>query len=326
VTVSLGSETDGSILCPASVNGVVGIKPTVGLTSRAGVIPIAHSQDTVGPFARTVADAATVLTAIAGADAHDTATDRRPATPVDYAAALDPNTLRGARIGVAREAYFGYNPATDAIAEAAIQTMRALGATIIDPADIPTAKEMSASEAELTVLLYEFKADLNAYLAALQSDAPVHSLADLIAFNEAHAAEEMPYFGQELVLLAQEKGPLTEQVYLDALAEDHRLSRAEGIDAILERERLDALVMPTGGPSWKIDLVAGDHHTGGSSQPAALAGYPAISVPMGYVSGLPVGLTFMGAAYSEARLIRLAYAFEQATLARRPPRYTLQTP
>ena len=324
VAVSLGTETDGSILCPASVNGVVGVKPTVGLTSRAGVIPIAHSQDTVGPFGRTVADAAAVLTAISGSDQRDPATGQR--APIDYAAALDSQALRGARIGVAREVYFGYSPATDALAETAIQTMQALGATIVDPANIPNAKEMSASEAELTVLLYEFKADLNAYLEALPPGAPVHSLADLITFNETRAADELPYFGQEILQTAQEKGPLTEQAYLDALAEDHRLSRAGGIDAILERERLDALVMPTGGPAWKIDLLTGDHHTGGSSQPAALAGYPAISVPMGYVSGLPVGLTFMGAAYSEARLIQLAYAFEQATMARRAPRYTRQTP
>jgi amidase len=326
VAVSLGTETDGSILCPASVNGVVGIKPTVGLTSRAGVIPIAHSQDTVGPFARTVADAAAVLAAIAGVDPRDPATGLSPSAPADYGAGLNADALRSARIGVPREVYFGYSPATDALAEAAIQTLRALGATIVDPANIPNAKEMSASEAEFTVLLYEFKADLNAYLGALPADAPVHSLSDLIAFNEAHAAEEMPYFGQEILLLAQEKGPLTEQAYQDALAENHRLSRTEGIDAILERERLDALVMPSGGPAWKIDLITGDHHTGGSSQPAALAGYPAVSVPLGYVAGLPVGLTFMGKAYSEARLIQLAYAFEQATQARRAPRYSRQSP
>jgi amidase len=326
VAVSLGTETDGSILCPASVNGVVGIKPTVGLTSRAGVIPIAHSQDTVGPFARTVADAAAVLTAIAGADPRDPATSQSPRASTDYAAGLHADALRGARIGVPREVYFGYSPATDALAEAAIQTMRALGATIVDPANIPNAKEMSDSEAELAVLLYEFKADLNAYLEILPANAPVHSLADLIAFNGAHTAEEMPYFGQEILQLAQEKGPLTEQVYLDALAENHRLARTEGIDWILERERLDALIMPSGGPAWKIDLITGDHHTGGSSQPAALAGYPAVSVPLGYVADLPVGLTFMGRAYSEGRLIQLAYAFEQATRVRRAPRYRQQTP
>jgi len=326
VVASLGTETDGSILCPASVNAIVGIKPTVGLTSRAGVVPIAHSQDTVGPFARTVADAAAVLTAIAGPDPRDPATVERPAAPVDFAASLHPDAFRGARIGVARDVYFGYSPATDALAETAIQTIRALGATIVDPADIPTAKQMSEADAELTVLLYEFKADLNAYLGGLAADAPVRSLADLIAFNEAHAAEEMPYFGQEILRQAQEKGPLTEQAYLDALAENHRLARAEGIDAIMASERLDALVMPTGGPPWKIDPITGDHHTGGSAQPAALAGYPAISVPMGFVFGLPVGLTFMGGAYSEARLIQLAYAFEQATQARRAPRYTRQTP
>jgi amidase len=324
---ALGTETDGSILCPASVNGVVGIKPTVGLTSRAGVIPISHSQDTVGPFGRTVADAAAVLGAIAGIDARDAATQAGDGkTFADYTQFLEAGALRGARIGVAREAYFGYSEKSDAIAEAAVETLRALGAVVVDPADIPTAKQMQESEAELTVLLYEFKADLNAYLAGTGERAPVRSLEELIAFNGAHADREMPYFGQELFIQAQEKGPLTDAAYLAALQESHRLAREEGIDAVMDRHQLDALVMPTGSPAWKIDLVDGDHHLGGSSQPAALAGYPAVSVPAGHVFGLPVGLTFMGRAFSEPKLIKLAYAFEQGTRARRAPQFQAHVP
>jgi amidase len=323
---SLGTETDGSILCPASANGVVGIKPTVGLSSRAGVIPIAHSQDTVGPFGRTVADAAALLGAITGVDPRDPATSASAGRfAADYTRFLDKDGLRGARLGIAREVYFGYSEKTDAIAEAAIATMEAAGAVIVDPADIPTAKQMSESHAELEVLHYEFKADLNAYLAGLNPEAAAHSLEDVIAFNEAHREQEMPYFGQEHMLAAQAKGPLTEPAYLAALEENHRLSRQEGIDAIMERLQLDALVMPTGSPPWKIDLVDGDHGLGGSSQPAALAGYPAVSVPAGYVFGLPVGITFMGRAFSEPKLIRLAYAFEQTTHARRMPGFARET-
>ncbi len=324
---ALGTETDGSIVCPATVNGVVGIKPTLGLTSRAGVIPISHSQDTVGPFGRTVADAAVVLGAIAGPDPLDPATEGAESQfPGDYTRFLDPQALRGARIGVAREVYFGYSEKTDAVAEAAIETLRSLGAEIVDPANIPTAKQMKDSESEMEVLLYEFKADMNAYLEGLGPDAPVRSLEELIAFNERHAEQEMPYFGQEIFLQAQAKGPLTEARYRQALEENRRLSREEGIDAALREHALDALVMPTGAPAWKIDLVDGDHHLGSSSQPAALAGYPAISVPAGHVFGLPVGLTFVGTAFSEPRLIALAYAFEQATKARRAPRYRPTTP
>ena len=324
---SLGTETDGSILCPASASGVVGIKPTVGLTSRAGVIPIAHSQDTVGPFGRTVADAAALLGAISGEDPRDAATSASAGRfATDYTRFLDKDGLRGARLGIAREVYFGYSEKTDAIAEAAIAAMEAAGAVIVDPADIPTAKRMSESQAELEVLHYEFKADLNAYLAGLNPEAAAHSLEDVIAFNEAHREQEMPYFGQEHMLAAQAKGPLTAPAYLAALAENHRLSRQEGIDAVMERLQLDALVMPSGSPPWKIDLVDGDHGLGGSSQPAALAGYPAVSVPAGYVFGLPVGITFMGRAFSEPKLIRLAYAFEQATRARLAPRFLRAEP
>jgi amidase len=319
---SLGTETDGSILCPASANGVVGIKPTVGLTSRAGVAPISHSQDTVGPFGRTVADAAALLSAIAGPDLRDPATlASANGARADYTRYLDAGALRGARIGVAREVYFGYSEKTDAIIETALDALRVAGAELVDPANIPTAKQMHEGESEFEVLLYEFKADLNAYLAALGPSAPVHTLEELIAFNEAHREQEMPYFGQEILAMAQAKGPLTEAAYLAALATNRRLAREEGIDAVMREHQLDALVMPTGAPAWRIDLVDGDHGMGGSAQPAALAGYPAISVPAGYVFGLPVGITFMGGAFSEPRLIALAYAFEQATKHRRPPRY-----
>ncbi len=323
---ALGTETDGSILSPASATGVVGIKPTVGLTSRAGVVPIAHSQDTVGPMARTVADAALVLGAIAGTDPRDPAT-AAAGTPPDYAASLDPEGLRGARIGVPREVYWGYSPSADKVGEAALDTLRQLGAEIIDPADIPTARQMASGwppsdDSALTVLLYEFKADLNAHLAGLGPDAPVRTLAELIAFNERHAAREMSFFGQELFLMAEAKGPLTDPTYRDALARNHWLSRQEGLDAVMDAHALDALVMPTTSPPPKTDLVNGGRSIGGSSRPAALAGYPAISVPAGHAFGLPVGITFMGRAFGEPTLIRVAFAFEQATKARRPPRYT----
>ena len=324
---AVGTETDGSILSPASVNSVVGIKPTVGLTSRAGVIPVAHSQDTVGPFGRTVADAATLLSALVGPDPRDLATQAASAMgQTDYTRFLDLDGLRGARIGVAREVYFGYSEKADAIAEAALEAMRALGAEIIDPANIPTAQQIKASEAAAEVLRYEFKADLNAYLAGLGPDAPVHTLEELIAFNEAHAVQEMPYFGQEIFLMAQAKGLLTDEAYVTALEQKQRLARVQGIDAVMEQFHLDALVMPTISPPWKIDLVDGDHKLGGSARPAAMAGYPAITVPAGYTYGLPVGITFMGRAFSEPVLIRLAYAFEQATRFRRPPRFTPTTP
>jgi amidase len=318
---ALGTETDGSILCPSAINALVGIKPTVGLTSRAGVVPIAHSQDTVGPMTRTVADAAILLGAIVGVDENDAATTSSEGMyHSDYTKSLDANGLRGARIGIARQHYFGYSAKADAVVNAAIERMRELGAEIIENADIPTAKQMASSESEMKVLLYEFKADLNAYLAGL-IDSPVRSLADIIAFNNAHAEQELPYFGQEHLLKAQETPSLDDPIYLDALAENRRLARNEGIDAVMDEHKLDALIMPTTGPAWYIDLVNGDCHSGGSAQPAALAGYPAITVPAGYTFELPIGITFMGRAYSEPTLIKLAYAFEQATQARRTPRY-----
>lgn len=323
---SLGTETDGSILCPAAVCGVVGIKPTVGLTSRAGVVPIAHSQDTVGPFGRTVADAAILLGAITGVDERDPATQASAGKfHTDYTRFLDRDGLKGARIGIARQVYFGYHPKLDQAANAAIEQIRALGAVIIDPADIPTARRMAESRNEETVLLFELKADMNAYLADLASS-PVRTLADIIAFNQAHAQEELLYFGQEHFLRAQEKGSLSDPDYLAALADNQRLARQEGIDAVMDEYQLDALVMPTMSLPCRIDLINGDHFTGSSSQPAALAGYPAVSVPAGFIFGLPFGMTFMGRAYSEATLIKLAYAFEQGTRARRAPEYLATTP
>ena len=324
---TLGTETDGSILSPSGVNGVVGVKPTVGLTSRTGVIPIASSQDTIGPMCRTVADAAVLLAAIAGPDSADRATHAAPAIDWDLSKILDRDGLKGARIGVARAVYWGYHAPTDAIAEAAVAALKDAGAEIVDPADIPTAAEIHGgwppppTDDRLNVLLYEFKAGINAYLATRGDASRVKTLADLIAFNNEHRDEEMPYFGQELFEEAQEKGPLTDQGYLDSLASNQRLSRQEGIDAVLRQHRLDALVMPTSSPGWKIDLINGGGGKGGSSTPAALAGYPAVTVPMGLVYGLPVGLTFMGTAWSEPTLLRLAFAFEQATRARRVPTY-----
>ena len=324
---ALGTETDGSIVCPSHVNGVVGIKPTVGLTSRAGVVPISHSQDTVGPHARTVHDAAVVLSVIAGADPRDSATSASPQTlPVDYTRALDAGGLAGARIGVMRKGFTGYSPHTDAAFEAALAAMRKAGAVLVDPADLATADQMQSGSDEMTVLLYELKADMAAYLATRTSmesavGATPRTLADLIAFNEAHAAEEMPYFGQELFVQAQEKGPLTEQEYIDALETCRRLARREGIDALMDAQRLDALIAPTGGPAWPTDWVNGDHFLGASSSPAAMAGYPIVNVPMGFAFGLPLGLSFIGRAWSEAVLLRLAYAYEQATLHRKTPRF-----
>ena len=316
--LAVGTETDGSIVCPATTCGIVGIKPTVGLVSRAGIVPISHTQDTAGPMARTVADAAALLTALAGVDPRDVATADGKGRVSDYTGVLDPDGLRGARIGVARN-LAGFHPDTDRLFDEAVAEMKRRGAEVVDPADVPNVKELG--DPELEVMLFEFKADLEAYLASLGPKARVKTLADAIAFNERNREREMPYFGQELFLKAQEKGPLTTPAYLDALQKCGRLSRKEGLDAILDQHRLDALVAPTGAPAWVIDPVSGDHFVGGNSTPAAVAGYPHISVPMGFVFGLPVGLSFIGRAWSEATLVRLAFAFEQATRHRRPPRF-----
>ncbi len=312
---AVGTETDGSIICPSQTCGIVGIKPTLGQISRAGIIPIAHSQDTAGPMARTVADAALLLAVLTGPDPRDPITSQSEA-PLRLQ--LDPDGLHGARIGIARSS-FGFNPRVDAIMEDCIKVLRALGAQVIDPVEVAHAKEISDTETE--VLLYEFRADLDAYLAAQGPTAHVRSLAGVIAFNEAHADRVMPYFGQELMHMAGEKGPLTEEKYLRALATNHRLARTEGLDATLAQNSLDAILEPSGGPAWLTDYIAGDHHTGGNSSPAAVAGYPSITVPAGYAHGLPIGLTFTGAAWSEPALIQYTYAFEQATHVRQPPQF-----
>jgi amidase len=316
---AVGTETDGSIVCPSSANGLVGIKPTLGLLSRAGIIPIAHSQDTPGPMARTVRDAALLLGAMAGVDPRDPATAAAAAKIApDYTQFLDAGGLRGARIGVARN-FFGFLPQVDRLMEEALAELRRQGAILIDPADVPNAGKYDDSE--LDVLLYELKADLEAYLSALGPKAPVRTLADVIKFNEDHRAQEMPYFGQELFTRAQAKGPLTDNAYREALEKDRRLSQVEGIDAVMQQHSLDALVGPTGGPGWVTDLVNGDHYSGGCSTPPAVAGYPNINVPVGHIFGLPIGISFFGRAWSEPLLIKLAYAYEQATRHRKPPRF-----
>ncbi|HEX9941717.1 MAG TPA: amidase [Thermoanaerobaculia bacterium] len=317
----LGTETDGSIVCPANANGVVGIKPTVGLTSRAGVIPISHTQDTVGPHARTVADAAVVLSALVGVDPRDPATAASAGHfSTDYTQFLDPHGLEGARIGVMRSGgVTGYSNETDAVYEQAIEAMRDAGAVIVDPANIPTIDELNADLAEVIVLVWEFKRDLNAYLAT-RTGVPVHTMADVIAFNLAHAEQELKWFGQEWFELAEMEF-FSEQDYIEALERGHRLAGPEGIDAIIAEKDLDALVAPTGSPAWPIDLINGDHFVGASSGPAAVAGYPIINVPSGFVEGLPVGISFMAGAFSEPTLIKLASGFEAATHVRRPPKY-----
>ncbi len=317
---AFGTETDGSIICPAQTNGIVGIKPTLGLVSRAGVIPIAHSQDTAGPMARTVTDAAVLLGSMTGIDPRDPATAAsRGKYFSDYTPFLDKNGLKGVRIGVARN-FTGYFPKTEAIFAECLAALKSLGAELVDPADIQTAKKFD--ETELEVLYYEFKADLNAYLAGLGSGAPVHSMEEVITFNEKNRESAMPFFGQEHMLKAQAKGPLTEEAYLKALRKNHRLARAEGIDKTLREHNVQALVAMSGEPAWLVDFVNGDSGGGGScTSPSAVAGYPHITVPAGMICGLPVGLSFMGGAWSEPALIRMAYAFEQATHARRAPTF-----
>jgi amidase len=316
--VGIGTETDGSIVCPSSSNGLAGIKPTVGLVSRAGIIPISHSQDTAGPMCRTVRDAAILLSALAGVDPDDAATSASAGkSQSDYSQYCDANGLKGARIGVARK-YFGFNDAVDALMENTLDALKKQGATLVDPADIETFGKFD--ETELSVLMYELKADLNAYLANL-SGTSIKTLKDVIDFNERNRQKEMPYFGQDLFLKAEAKGPLTDKEYVEALAKNHQLARAEGIDALMDRQKLDAIVAPTGGPAWMIDLINGDHSGGGSSNAAAVAGYPNINVTAGFIDGLPVGISFFGRAWSEPTLVKLAYAFEQATKVRQAPRF-----
>jgi amidase len=318
---AIGSETDGSITSPSAACGLVGIKPTVGLVGRSGIIPISHSQDTAGPMARCVRDAALVLGALTGVDPRDDATKPSSAKSyTDYTRFLEATGLRGARLGIAREVFMGYSPKTDKMVEQAIDVLKQSGATIVDPANIATANKFG--DAEFDVLLYELKADLNAYLESLGPSAPYKTLADIIRFNDENASREMPYFGQEIFEMAQKKGPLTEAKYKQARAKCVRMSRTDGIDAVMTKHHLDALVAPTQGPIWSIDLVNGDCGSGGSfTQPAAVAGYPHITVPMGLVQGLPVGLSFVGRAWSEPTLLKLAYAYEQASRARRPPTF-----
>ncbi|HEY2663119.1 MAG TPA: amidase [Candidatus Binataceae bacterium] len=314
---AIGTETDGSIVCPASTNGIVGIKPTVGLISRSGIIPISHTQDSAGPMCRTVSDAAIVLGALTGIDPDDDATSDSPIPSVfQYTQYLDRDGLKGARIGVVRH-YFAY-PASP-LMEAALEVMRGQGAVLVDPAAIETIGKFDRSER--TLLLYELKADLNAYLARLGPDAPVHTLREVIEFNLRNASTELRYFGQDLLLEADAKGSLTSPEYLAALANNHAMARMQGIDAAMDKWRLDALVAPVTGPAWVTDLVTGDHIIGGGSQLAAVAGYPSVNVPAGFIFGLPVGISFFGRAWSEPTLLRLAFAFEQASNVRKTPRF-----
>jgi amidase len=312
--VAVGTETDGSIVCPAGINGIVGIKPTLGLVSRSGIIPIAHSQDTAGPMARTVRDAAILLSAMTGSDDTDPATLDAPDDRVDYAAGLAADGLTGKRIGIIRSYYgAGSNPDVAAILTRSIDLIRDQGAEIIDPVELDT---KSADDAEFTVLLYEFKADLTAYLE--RSRAPVQTLEEIIAFNEAHADTVMPFFGQDILITANDTDNLDNPEYLQALADSKRITRT-ALDAALTELHLDALIAITNGPAWKTDHIVGDHFTTGSSSYAAISGYPNVTVPAGFVAGLPVGISFIGSPWTEQSLIGIAYAFEQASNARHPP-------
>ncbi len=317
--VAVGTETDGSIVSPAQANGIVGLKPTLGLISRDGIVPIAHSQDTAGPMTRTVADAAALLTVLAGTDARDGVTKEATARTTDYTKFLDRDGLKGKRIGVVRSQFGGKNDLASAVVEKALDVLKAQGATLIDLPELPNASKYGQSEYE--VLLYEFKADMAAYLAEFAPNLPIKSLADIITFNEKNRDRVMPYFAQEHVARAAAKGGLDEKVYLDALANNLKFSREEGIDKALLENKLDALVAPSGSPAWLTDFIRGDNSGGGFSSPAAVAGYPHITVPAGYVCGLPVGISFVGTAWSEPKLLAMAYAFEQAAKHRRAPSY-----
>jgi len=316
---AIGTETDGSIVCPSSANGLVGIKPTVGLVSRGGIVPISHSQDGAGPMCRTVRDAAIILGALTGVDSDDSATAASAGkSQTDYTQFLKHDGLRGARIGVVRKA-FGFMDAVDKVMESALDAMKKEGAILVDPVEIESAGKWG--ESELTVFMYELKADLNAYLSRPGFSAQVKTLKDIIEFNEKNREKEMPYFGQDFFLKSEEKGPLSSKEYLEALEKNHQLARKEGIDATMDKHNLDALVGPTGGPAWLTDHLDGDHFGGGTSGAAAVAGYPNVTVPAGFIFGMPVGISFFGRAWSEPVLIRLACAFEQATKVRRPPKF-----
>jgi amidase len=318
---AIGTETDGSVISPANANGIVGMKPTVGLVSRTGIIPIAHSQDTAGPMGRTVADVAALLTVMAGLDSHDPATAASEhRSIVDFTAALDADGLRGARIGVPYRRP-GASPIVDGVVESAIRALKEQGAEIIDPAEIQTLGQLGSNE--LVVLQYEFKADLNTYLATMPITVAYRTLGQLIAFNDTHRDVEMPYFGQELFLASEARGPLTDQAYIDARTACLELTRANGLDATMDKYGLDALIGPSGGPAGLVDLatLGGGGGGGGSSQFPAVSGYPHITVPAGFHRGLPLGLSFYGRAWSELVLIRLAYAFEQATKVRKAPTF-----
>ncbi|MFQ5527586.1 MAG: amidase [Thermoanaerobaculia bacterium] len=315
--LAVGTETDGSVVCPSNASGVVGVKPTVGRVSRAGIVPISESQDTAGPMARTVRDAALLLTAMSGIDSRDPATAASPG-PFDASDGLDEGALQGARIGVWRER-FGFHEKVDTVLEEGLAALRDAGAELVDPVEMPSVRE--AGKHEWEVLLYEFKDGLAKYLATRGDDTSIRALADAIAFNEANRDREMPYFEQEIFVKSEAKGPLSEAEYKKARAECIRLTRTEGIDRVVAEHRLDAIVAPTGGPAWMTDLVNGDHFGGGSSRAAAVSGYPNVTVPAGLIFGLPVGMSFFGPAWTEARLLGLAYAFEQATMVRRPPRF-----
>lgn len=317
--ITIGTETNGSIVCPSSTNGIVGIKPTVGLWSRSGIIPISHTQDTAGPMARTVADAAALLGPLTGTDENDAVTKNSEGKAhTDYNQFLDIQGLQGKRLGVLRD-NMGFHEKVDEILEETFEIMKAQGAELIDPIELKTSREYG--QAGFQVLLYEFKDGVNKYLAGLGENAPVKTLQEVIEFNKANAAKSMPYFQQEILEMAEEKGDLESPEYKEALDTILKISREEGIDQTMTEHQLDAIIAPTGGPAWPIDVITGDHFGGGSSTPAARSGYPNITVPAGYVHGLPVGISIFSAAYKEPELIAMAYAFEQASKVRKAPQF-----